>query len=55
MSPEAFTLHLPDALAQELCAANKAFLVELLERGLRAVKIERALDQFARGGHPNHL
>jgi len=50
MPPEVFTLNIPDALAQELKAANQEFLIEVLERGLQAVKIERALEQYARGG-----
>ena len=50
MPPEVFTLSIPDALAQELKAANQEFLIEILERGLQAVKIERALEQYARGG-----
>ena len=50
MAPEAFTLRIPDALAQELKSANEDFLVEVIERGLQAVRIGRALDQYARGG-----
>lgn len=50
MAPEAVTLHLPDRLAQELKAANEDFLVEVIERGLKAVKIDRVLEQYARGG-----
>jgi len=50
MAPEAFTLHIPDAVAQELKSANEEFLVEVIERGLQAVKIDRVLEQYARGG-----
>ncbi len=50
MAPKAFTLHVPDGLAQELKAANESFLIELLERGLRSIKIDRALEQYAGGG-----
>lgn len=50
MTPEAFMLHIPDGLAQELKSANEDFLVEVIERGLQAVKIDRALAQYARGG-----
>ena len=50
MAPEAFTLNLPDRLAQELKSANEDFLIEVLERGLWAVKIDRALAHYARGG-----
>ena len=50
MPPEVFTLSISEALAQELKAANQEFLIEVLERGLQTVKIERALEQYARGG-----
>jgi hypothetical protein len=50
MAPEAVTLHLPDGLAQELKSANEDFLVEVIERGLKSMKIDRALEQYARGG-----
>jgi hypothetical protein len=50
MPAEVFTLKIPDYLVRELKTANKDFLIELLERGLYALKIERALDQYARGG-----
>lgn len=50
MAPKAVTLHLPDGLAQELKSANEDFLVEVIERGLQAMKIDRALAQYARGG-----
>ncbi len=47
---EVCTLNIPDSLAREINTANQDFLIELLERGLHALKIERALDQYARGG-----
>jgi predicted HTH domain antitoxin len=50
MSNESLTLVLPDSLAQELGSASQEFLVEVLERGLRELKIERALKRYARGG-----
>jgi len=50
MSTEVCTLNIPDSLARELETANQEFLIELLERGLRALKVERALEQYARGG-----
>ena len=43
-------LKVPASLAQELESASQEFLIELLERGLRQLKIERALDRYARGG-----
>ena len=50
MPTEVCTLNIPDFLARELKTANQQFLIELLERGLQALKIERALEQYARGG-----
>ncbi len=50
MSTEALTLKVPTTLAQELESASQEFLIELLERGLRQLKIERALDRYVRGG-----
>jgi len=50
MPTEVCTLNIPDSLARELETANQEFLIELLERGLQAVKIERALEQYTRGG-----
>lgn len=50
MAPEACTLQVPDGLAQELKSANENLLVELLEWGLRSMKIDRALEQYAWGG-----
>ena len=44
------TLHLPDPSARELRSANQELLVELLERGLREMKIDRALDLYSREG-----
>lgn len=50
MSVETITLQLPEALAQELSAASQSFLLNILERGLRELKIEQALDQYRQGG-----
>ena len=50
MSTEVCTLNIPDSLARELETANQEFLIELLERGLQTLKVERALEQYARGG-----
>ncbi|MFQ6058778.1 MAG: hypothetical protein ACE5MB_07880, partial [Anaerolineae bacterium] len=50
MSTKALTLTVPASLAQELDSASQEFLVEILERGLRELKIERALERYARGG-----
>ncbi len=50
MATEICTLNIPDSLARELKTTNQEFLIELLERGLHALKIDRALDTYARGG-----
>jgi hypothetical protein len=50
MSTETLTLNIPTSLAQELSRASQAFLVNILERGLHDFKIERALEQYSRGG-----
>ena len=50
MSTKALTLTVSASLAQELDSASQEFLAEILERGLRELKIERALDRYARGG-----
>jgi glycosyltransferase involved in cell wall biosynthesis len=49
MPTEVCTLNIPDSLARKLETANQEFLIELLERGLQALKIERALE----GSSPN--
>ena len=50
MSTEELTLNVPAVLAQELDSAGQEFLVEILERGLRELRVERALKRYARGG-----
>lgn len=50
MSTEALTLTVPASLARELDSVSQKFLVEILERGLRELKIEQALERYARGG-----
>ncbi len=50
MPTEVCTINIPDSLAREINTANQDLLIELLERGLHELKIERALDQYARGG-----
>ena len=50
MTGETLTLSLPAPLAYELGAATQDFLADLLARGLRDVKIERALERYAHGG-----
>ena len=50
MTDETLTLSLPAPLAHELGTATPDFLADLLARGLREVKVERALELYARGG-----
>ncbi len=50
MSVETITLQLPETLARELSTASQAFLLNILERGLRELKIEQALEQYRQGG-----
>lgn len=50
MPSEVCTLNIPDSLARQINTANQNFLIELLERGLHSLQIERTLDQYARGG-----
>ena len=50
MTGDTLTLTLPAPLAHELESATQDFLADLLARGLREVKMERALDRYARGG-----
>jgi predicted HTH domain antitoxin len=50
MSGKSLTLRLPDLLADEFESASQDFLLEVLERGLREWKIERALELYTRGG-----
>lgn len=49
MATEALTLNIPDPLAQELKSAHQDLLIEILERGLQILKIERVLEQYSRG------
>lgn len=44
------TLEVPASLAEDLADATQDFLVELLERGLRQSRIERALERYKQGG-----
>jgi predicted HTH domain antitoxin len=50
MAEKPLTLTVPDALAHEFETASQEFFLELLERGLREVKIDRALELYRRGG-----
>ena len=50
MADVTVTLSLPTPLAHELGSATQDFLADLLTRGLREVKVERALERYAHGG-----
>lgn len=50
MAAQPLTLTIPEVLADELKSVSQDYLLELLERGLREVKIDRALDLYGRGG-----
>ena len=50
MTGDSLTLSLPAPQTHELGSATQDFLADLLARGLREVKVERALERYARGG-----
>ena len=50
MPTEAVTVTIPTHLARELDSADQEFLVEVLQSGLRTLRIERALERYAKGG-----
>jgi len=50
MSVDVVTLNLPASLAQELGVVQQEFLIKLLERGLRELKIDQALERYGQGG-----
>ena len=50
MPAETIILNLPTSLAQELSEVNQDFVLNILARGLRQFKIERALEQYSQGG-----
>lgn len=47
---ETVTLQLPRAVAEALNTAEKQFAAEIIQRGLRDLRIEQALKQYAEGG-----
>ncbi len=46
---ETITVQLPAKLVQELNAAGQSVMADLLQRGLRDLYIEQALEQYRRG------
>ncbi len=49
MLTEVLHLTIPVALAQELETAEQDWLIEVLERGVKTLRIERALRFYAKG------
>lgn len=43
-------VELPESLVTELSAVNEQLMAELLQRGLRDLRIEQALERYMRGG-----
>ncbi len=43
-------VEIPPSLAAELATANQQLIADLLERGLRDLRIEQALDRYKRDG-----
>ncbi|MBN2006250.1 MAG: antitoxin [Anaerolineae bacterium] len=50
MAEKSVTLTLPATLTAELRTLDQEFLLDLLERGLVQLKIERALRRYVQGG-----
>jgi predicted HTH domain antitoxin len=50
MAGKSLTLTLPNAMAEEFETLQQEFLLELLQRGLREVKIDRSLELYVHGG-----
>ena len=47
MSTKPLTVTVPPSLTHDLEAASEEFVAEILERGLRQWRIEKALDRYA--------
>ncbi len=43
------TLELPSGLAEDMQAAGRALMVEVVQRGLRDLRIEQALERYRQG------
>ncbi|MEA3349963.1 MAG: hypothetical protein U9Q82_05020 [Chloroflexota bacterium] len=50
MTNKTMTLNLPASIAKEISAASEDFFVDIIERGLREMKIDRTLARYAQGG-----
>ncbi len=49
MTTHSLTFDLPPSLARELDSASGDFLAEILRRGLRSWRIEKALERYSAG------
>ncbi|OIO92790.1 MAG: hypothetical protein AUK03_09310 [Anaerolineae bacterium CG2_30_64_16] len=50
MTTGTVTVNLPTVLVRELDSVTQDFLTDLLKRGLRDLRVERALERYAAGG-----
>ena len=50
VTTDKIVLEVPATMAQELATATQDFLAEILQRGLRETRIERALARYRLGG-----
>ncbi len=50
MATENVTIQVPEPLARQLEIASQEFLLEILQRGLQSIKIEKSLNLYAQGG-----
>ena len=50
VTTDKIVLEVPATVAQELATATQDFLAEILQRGLRETRIERALARYRLGG-----
>ena len=48
--PQKIVVEIPPSLAAELGAANQQLVADLLQRGLRDLHMEQALERYKRGG-----
>lgn len=47
---DGIVVEVPESITQELAAVTQDFLAEILQRGLRETRIERALARYRLGG-----
>jgi predicted HTH domain antitoxin len=49
MTTKTITVRLSPGLAEELGTASQDFLADIIERGLRELRVDRALEQYRQG------